>query len=90
MEALMREAVEILRKRGVECTSVTDAAIVDGMPDDHGRLPVNPNTGAGVEPGVFMIHVGSQSFPESFFAPVSPQTAEAFADAVEASIGGAS
>ena len=86
MESIMREAVELLRLRGHTVESVTDAAIVDGMPDDRGRLPANPDKGSGVEPGTFIITCDSQTFTESFFATVSPQTSVAFANAVEAAL----
>ncbi len=63
-------------------------AVVDGPLDDHGKLPANPDTGAGTEPGTFQVEVGDSVFTEPFFASISPQTAEAFADAVQALIGG--
>lgn len=84
----MREAVEVLRGRGHTVTSVTHDAIVDGVPDERGRLPANPDKGAGAEPGMFTITCDVGVFNETFFASVSPQTAEAFADAVEASLRG--
>lgn len=84
----MQEAVEVLRGRGHTVTSVTNDAIVDGVPDERGRLPANPDTGPGTKPGMFTINCDGAVFNETFFVSVSPQTAEAFADAVEASIEG--
>lgn len=61
LETAMREAVELLRKdeafskRFPLITFVTDAAVVDGTPDDTGKLPENPDKGAGTESGTLMI-----------------------------------
>lgn len=86
----MREAVEVLRGRGHNVTFVTHDGVVDGVPDERGKLPANPDKGAGTEPGMLTITCDDAVFNETFFVSVSPQTAESFADAVEASIGGAS
>lgn len=86
MEREMREAVEILRIRGRTVTSVTHDGVVEGVPDERGKLPANPDTGSGTEPGTFVVTCDGQEFRESFFAAVSPQTSTAFADAVEAAL----
>lgn len=64
LEDMMAEAVEVLRKRGHEVTWVTADAIVDGVPDEDGRLPDNPETFAGEEAGDFTMTCDGQIFTE--------------------------
>jgi hypothetical protein len=71
LESAMREAVELLRndavfsKRFPLITIVTDAAVVDGPVDDAGKLPANPDTGAGTESGTLMIKIYDAEAMES-------------------------
>ena len=50
LEELMTQAGEALRTRGWTVTMFTEAGVIDGPVDDHGKLPPNPDTGAGSLP----------------------------------------
>lgn len=81
LESTIREGVELLRARGHEVTYVTDAAVVDGVPEEAGHLPENPDTGAGSEPGSLVVNVDGKPYGEAWFTGL--QTAQAVVIAVE-------
>ena len=66
-EAMIRAGVALLQARGYECSQVTGDAVVDGPKDEHGRLPENPDTGPGSEPGREIVTVDGRTFSEDFF-----------------------
>lgn len=63
-----------LRVRGFNVQVETRDAVVDGTPDSAGKLPENPNTGAGQEGGNTVLIVLAKpfvsEFPESYFASI--------------------
>lgn len=70
LESAMRGAVELLResevaKRYPLITFVTSDGVVEGPIDDSGRLPKNPDTGAGEEPGMLAIRMYSADAVEA-------------------------
>ncbi len=72
LENEMELAVEMLRNRGRVVSYTTENAVVDGPPDEGGRLPENPDTGVGERPGTLTLrvtHPHEVTVTENDFAP---------------------
>lgn len=67
VEQRMRDAVKLFRGRtlmDVSCQYAYLQAVVDGVPDEAGRLPLNPDTGPGDEPGMMEIRLHEYINPD--------------------------
>lgn len=90
LEKEMRAGLEIIRRRGYIAVMVTESAVIDGVPDEYGKLPENTNLGAGLEPGESVIAVtrdGGKTwrrFREAFF--LGAGTGNEMADRMEADL----
>jgi hypothetical protein len=85
LEELMTQAGEALRARGWPVAMFTDAAVIDGPVDDSGKLPPNPDTGAGALPGDFTLVVSGVKFNEAACANLG--TVESIVSMVERTLG---
>ncbi len=85
LEELMTQAGEALRTRGWTVTMFTEAGVIDGPVDDHGKLPPNPDTGAGSLPGDFTLVVDGVKFNEAACANLG--TVESIVAMVERTLG---